>query len=143
MAQLIYEQTVYILAPVSKVWDALIDPEMTKKYMFGCAVQSTWEPGSPVVWIGANGVEYVKGNLISFEPCKLLAFTVFDPNAGYIDDPANYLTTTYKLSEENGITKMDVSQGDYNSVENGEKRYRESFTGWEMTLNAFKNLVEG
>jgi uncharacterized protein YndB with AHSA1/START domain len=142
MRQLIYQQTVYILAPVSKVWDALINPEMTRQYMFGCDVASDWKPGSSVVWKGANGVAYGKGELITFMPEKELAFTVFDPEAGYVDDPTNYLTNTYRLSAEDGATRLDVSQGDYATVENGETRFQQTAVSWEMTLNALKRLLE-
>ena len=30
-------------APVDKVWDALINPEMIKKYMFGTTAISDWK----------------------------------------------------------------------------------------------------
>ena len=142
MTEMTYEQTVFILAPIDKVWDALTNPEITPQYMFGCAVVSDWTPGNSVVWKGANGQEYVKGEVVTFDPLKELAFTVFDPNAGYIDDPSNYLTTRYKISKQDGATRVDVSQGDYATVENGEKRFKESFVSWELTLKTLKRILE-
>jgi uncharacterized protein YndB with AHSA1/START domain len=143
MTGLHYRQTVFILAKKEKVWDALVNPDITPKYMFGCAVISEWIPGSPVLWRSVtNGVDYVKGRLIEFEPPMKLSFTVFDPNAGYVDDPVNYLTTAYQLFEEENGTRLEVSQGDFSMVENGEKRYKEGVLGWEMTLQSFKRLLE-
>ena len=143
MAELFYKQTVFILAPVSKVWDALVNPQITPGYMFGCAVISDWTPGSNVAWKSiTDNIEYVKGNLVTFNPEKELAFTVFDPNAGYVDAPVNYLTTRYQLSSMDAGTTVQVSQGDFSVVENGMKRFSETSIGWEMTLNSFKRLLE-
>jgi len=143
MSQLVYHQTVFILVPQSKVWDALINPEITPQYMFGCAVISDWSAGSPVSWKSiTDGIEYVKGKLVTFDPEKELSFTVFDPNAGYMDVPTNYLTTTYRLFPMDNGTKLEVFQGDFATIENGEKRFSETSIGWEMTLNSFKRLLE-
>ena len=140
---LFFRQTVHIIAPPEKVWDALINPEITPQYMSGCEVVSDWLPGNPITWRNVtNKVEYIKGNVITFEPEKELSYTAFDPAAGYIDDPTNYLTTSYKLFQENNGTRLEVSLGDFASVENGEIRYREAEINWEMTLNSFKRLLE-
>ncbi len=34
--ELIIKNSIVIDAPQSGVWDALVNPEQTKKYMFGC-----------------------------------------------------------------------------------------------------------
>ena len=39
-----------IKAPVNKVWDALINPEMVKQYFFGSDQQTDWEIGSNIIW---------------------------------------------------------------------------------------------
>jgi hypothetical protein len=41
-----------IQAPISKVWDALVNPEVIKRYMFGTTVTSHWVTGSPITWKG-------------------------------------------------------------------------------------------
>ena len=35
-------------ASLAKVWDALINPEVIKRYMFGATVVSDWKQGSPI-----------------------------------------------------------------------------------------------
>src|SRR5580704_7548718 len=105
---LIVKSTVSINAPAAKVWDALVNPEETKKYMFGCAALSDWKPGSSLVWKGVfNGVELeaVKGSIVDIQPGKFLAYTTIDPNNPAMPDlPENYLTVTYSLTEQNGQT---------------------------------------
>ena len=145
---LVVTNTITIDAPAAKVWDALTNPEQTKKYMFGCEALSDWKPGSPLIWKGTfNGVEMiaVKGNIISIDPGRSLVYTVIDPNNPAIPDlPENYLTITCKLSEHNGQTVFEVSQGDYSTVAQGEDRYKHTVEGggWDPILVQIKTLCE-
>ena len=145
---LVVTNSITIQAPASKVWDALVNPEQTKKYMFGCGALSDWKPGSPLIWKGNfNGVEMiaVKGNVVSIEPKKSLVYTVIDPNNPKIPDlPENYLTITLDLAEEDGQTLLTVTQGDYSTVADGDNRYKHTVDGggWTPILEAIKALVE-
>jgi uncharacterized protein YndB with AHSA1/START domain len=49
---IIAKASISINVPIAKAWDALVNPEMTKQYMFGTNVVSNWEVGSPIVWKG-------------------------------------------------------------------------------------------
>ncbi|MBK7696531.1 MAG: SRPBCC domain-containing protein [Saprospiraceae bacterium] len=145
----IIKNTIQIIATPSKVWDALVNPEKTKKYMFGCETVSDWKVGSSLLWKGEyNGqsIVFVKGNIIAIDPGKFLAYTVIDPNNNEIPDlPENYLTVTYSLTQEDHHTTLTVTQGDYSKVAEGEKRYQESYNngeGWNPILVQIKNLVE-
>jgi uncharacterized protein YndB with AHSA1/START domain len=149
MAQpLIVTNTISIHAPAAKVWDALTNPEQTKKYMFGCEALSDWRPGSPLIWKGTfNGVEMiaVKGAVVSIDPGRSLVYTVIDPNNPAIPDlPENYLTITCHLTEENGQTLLEASQGDYNVVAEGPARYKHTVDGggWDPILTQIKALCE-
>jgi uncharacterized protein YndB with AHSA1/START domain len=143
--ELVLRKTLRLNANMARVWEALTNPELTKRYMYGCEVDSDWKVGSPILWKGiAEGKEvvYVKGNIVKIVPGKLLQFTTFDPNAGYEDIPANYITLTQELSEENGQTVLSITQGDYAGVVNGEKRYNDTIAGWDMASKGLKEVVE-
>ena len=148
MEKLEVKNNITINAPAAKVWDALTNPEQTQKYMFGCQTVSDWQPGSPLLWKGEyKGEEmiFVKGKIVSIEPGRFLAYTTFDPNSSMADVPENYLTVTYSLQEENGQTILNVTQGDYSSVAEGERRYKEAYNGgegWNPILVLIKKLVE-
>jgi uncharacterized protein YndB with AHSA1/START domain len=145
---LIINSTISIHAPAAKVWDALTNPEQTKKYMFGCEALSDWKPGSTLIWKGIfNGVELVavKGHIVSIEPNKSLVYTVIDPNNPSIPDiPENYLTVAIRLTEEGDDTRLFVSQGDYSKVAEGASRYEHSVKGggWDPILGQIKALLE-
>lgn len=148
MEELIIRNTIEINAPRTKVWDILTNPEITKIYMFGCETVSEWKVGSELLWKGSyEGKEmiFVKGHIVTIEPTKKLVYTTFDPNSTITDIPENYLNVTYLLIEKNGITTFTVTQGDYNKVEEGVKRYIEGSNngeGWNPILMEIKKLAE-
>jgi uncharacterized protein YndB with AHSA1/START domain len=145
---LFIKNSIVIDAPADKVWDALTNPEQTKKYMFGCETVSDWKPGSPLLWKGTHeGKEmiFVKGDIIEIKPPGFLKYTTFDPNSTIDDVSENYLAVTYELTPENGKTRLTVTQGDYSTVADGERRYKDSYNngeGWNPILVEIKKLVE-
>ncbi|MCX6351089.1 MAG: SRPBCC domain-containing protein [Bacteroidetes bacterium] len=148
--ELLIKNTITINAPAAKVWDALTNPEQTKKYMFGCETVSDWEVGSPLLWQAnyeGKDTVFVKGNIVEIKPNQFLAYSVIDPNNPSIPDvPENYLTVTYYLKSEGEQTILEVTQGDYNKVADGEKRYAEAYNsgeGWNPIMIEIKKLVEG
>jgi len=148
MASLIIENSIIINAPAERVWDALVNPEQTKKYMFGSETVSDWKVGSPLIWKGTHEgreVIFVKGDVVEIEPEKYMAYTVFDPHSKIEDIPENYLTITYDLKSENRGTILTVTQGDYAKVAEGDRRYNETYNGgegWLPILREIKKLVE-
>jgi len=149
MLALTVKNTITINASAANVWDALVNPEQTKKYMFGCETVSDWKAGSPLIWkMMHEGKEFipVKGNIVEIRPEKYLAYTVIDPNNPAIADvPENYLTVEYALEETGGQTMLTVTQGDYNKVADGQKRYEETYNngeGWNPILVQIKQILE-
>jgi uncharacterized protein YndB with AHSA1/START domain len=145
---LIVTNSIMIDAPAPKVWDALVNPEKTRIYMFGCETVSDWRPGSALLWQGNfEGVDLVavKGFIKEIQPDKFLAYTVFDPNIGMEDIPENYLLVTYELSARDKQTLLTVTQSGFEKAADGERRYKEasnSGDGWNPILVAIKKLVE-
>lgn len=140
--------TIAIQASSEKVWDALVNPEQTKKYMFGCETVSDWKQGSDLLWRGhyeGKDMVFVKGTIVKIEPGRYLAYTTIDPNSTIDDSSENYLTVTYELKPEGGQTILTVTQGDYSIVAEGERRYAESYNeglGWQPILESIKKIVE-
>ncbi len=147
--ELIIRNEILINAPASVLWDVLVNPQQTKKYMFGCETVSNWNVGDELLWRGEyEGVQmvFVKGFIQEIVPAQLLVYTVIDPNNPAIPDvPENYLTVTYLLSEENGTTTLTVTQKGFETVAEGEKRYADSYNngeGWNPILVQIKAIAE-
>lgn len=144
---LIVKNTITINAPVSKVWDVLTNPQQTVKYMFGCKVITDYQPGHPIIWQGTHeghDTVYVTGTMVNYKLEKLFAYTVFDPFSTYEDTPANHLTVTYTLTPHNDSTVLEVTQGDYTQVPDGQPRYDQAIAegGWDSIIGAIKNVAE-
>jgi uncharacterized protein YndB with AHSA1/START domain len=143
MTSRIVRKTIRINAVRMKVWEALTNPVLTREYMFGCDAISDWRVGSSLEWIGAaNGRVYVKGNITAIAPGEHLEYTTFDPHSGQKDVAENYLIVRIELADEDGGTRLLVTQGDFATVDDGETRFGHADAGWEMTLERMRKLLE-
>jgi uncharacterized protein YndB with AHSA1/START domain len=145
MAELFICNSLDVNAPISALWKVLTDNEFIPQYMFGCIAETDWKPGSPLLWKGATDSKvYVKGNIVSINAPYSLAYTIIDPNNPAIPDiPANYLTVTYTLKERGSqASTLEIAQGDYSTVANGQKRYEESAGAHDFILQTIKKLAE-
>ena len=124
----------------SKVWEALTDPKLIKKYMFGTEVTSAWKEGTPITWKGVyEGKSYKdKGVIKKIEANKLLQHTYLSSMTGKEDKPENYVTVTYKLRKEGDGTILSLSQ-DHNA---SEKEKESSRKNWKTVLEKLKEVVE-
>jgi len=144
MPELLIRKSIEVDAPVETLWKVLTDAKFIKQYMFGCNAETDWKPGSPLLWKGeADGKLYVKGYVVLNEPPRRLAYTAFDPNSTIKDIPANYLTMTYDLKKRGDqASVLEITQGDYAAVEDGETRYKHSLEGDDVVLQGIKKLAE-
>ena len=123
-----------------EVWQALVDRNALKAYMFGADVDSDWQEGSDIRWSGEmHGKRYEdKGTVLRAEPDSLLQYTHFSPMSGKPDVPANYHTVTIRLAGDDRHTEVSLSQ-DNNA---DEKARAESHKNWTATLEGLKDWVE-
>ena len=127
-------------APPEKVWQALTDPQLIKKYMFGSEVRTDWKPGSPITWQGEfEGRKYMdKGEIITVEPDRRLEITHFSPLTGQEDRPENYHRVSYELQQTDGGTSLRLTQDNSSSAEEAEH----SAATWQMMLDGLKKVAE-
>jgi uncharacterized protein YndB with AHSA1/START domain len=132
--------TATIHAPVSKVWQALINPEIIKQYLFNTEVISDWKVGSPILYRGEwEGKAFEdKGKILEIEPEKTLKSTHWSPLSGVPDSPENYHTVTYTLSDRGASTEVTITQD--NNASEEEKVHSEK--NWQTVLKGMKNLLE-
>jgi uncharacterized protein YndB with AHSA1/START domain len=123
-----------------RVWDALVNPEIIKKYMFGTNVVTDWREGSPIVWRGEwQGKCYEdKGEILRITPLQSLQYTHFSPMSGLQDKPENYHTVRIELLAEGDRTRVSLSQ-DHNPSEPARDH---SEKNWKMMLGSLRDLLE-
>lgn len=143
MKEFIIKKKITINAEPSEVWDALTNPEKTKKYFFNCMVHSNWKVGSPItfsrkiLWFTFS----LKGKIVKIEREKMLQYTLVNTTLFRKPDTSKYSFVTDELSFENGKTTLAISD-DVSAYEGAEKRYAKSDKGWDKILKGLKELVE-
>ena len=127
-------------APVSKVWEALTTPSLIKQYFFGTNAIPDWKEGSPLIFKGEwEGKKYEdKGTILKMAPPKLFRYTYWSSMSGIEDNPENYVTITYELSEKNKGTFLTVKQENIRD----EKMRQHAEENWNKVLADLKRLLE-
>ena len=137
---LIANASTTINTSVTRVWDAFVNPDMIKQYMFGTTVVSDWKEGSPIVWKGEwQGKPYEdKGVILDLKPRQLLRYSHFSPLTGQPDLPENYHNVTVKLSGNEQQTTVSLSQD--NNASEEERAHSEK--NWKTMLDGLKGFLE-
>ena len=137
---LIAHADITINASIKNVWDALVKPEIIKKYMFGTTVASDWKVGHSITWKGEwQGKSYEdKGQIRQVKPEKLIQYTHYSPLTGLPDIPENYHIVTIELAAKGEGTEVSLSQ-DNNPTEEAKKHNEKN---WDMMLSGLKKILE-
>ena len=135
------KQSVFINAGSAAVWDALVNPEKIKQYLFGTTTISDWKVGSRITYKGVwQGKEYEDGGtILQLVPEKILQSTYWSSMSGAEDKPENYATVTYELHKQDDGTLLTLTQDNCKTEE--QKKHLEE--NWAMVLEGLKKVVEG
>lgn len=140
MTNIEFTTAIEVNAPKAKVWDALVNPEQIKKYLFGTNTICDWKVGSPIRFTGEwDGKAYEdKGTILAIEKEKLLSYDYWSSFSGVADVPENYQVVTFKLEGVDGKTQLNLTQQNIRS----EEARSHSEENWKMVLTSLKDLVE-
>lgn len=139
--ELSVSESIEINAGPSKVWNALTNPEVIKKYLYGTETITDWSVGSEIIFQGEyNGQKFkdkgiVKENIVN----KLLSYKYWSGFSGLEDKPENYSLVIYELQsiDDNKIKFTWTQKGFAN-----EKAYEHSKSGMIELLKKIKNIIE-
>ena len=134
------EARIKVHAPISTVWDALTNPAIIKKYLFGTNTYTDWKVGSPIKFKGEwEGKSYEdKGTILAVEKNKLIRYSYWSSMSGIEDKPENYLIVTFKISGKDDDVELTVIQENIPD----EKMKEHSLENWKMVISGLKKVVE-
>src|ERR1700712_4898915 len=136
MSTFIVNKSIRLNARPAEVWDALTNPEKTKKYFFHCRVLSDWKPGSPITFKGRifliKKIE-MQGQILAVDRGRLLKYSLNNESDG--KQSSSVVTDT--LVEEDGQTLLTISD-DVGDGPGAQERYDRSVKGWDNVLNGLK-----
>lgn len=135
------KKTIAIKAPQTEVWDALVNPEKIKKYLFGTETKTDWKVGSPITFSGIwNDKPYEdKGTILAIEPGKSLTYNYWSNMSESEDKSENYANVGYLVEEQGNETLLTITQDGFKDDAAAEK----SAGDWGYIMEEIKKLVEG
>lgn len=131
--------SIVIGATPERVWKALTDPEETDKWFFGTTVRSTWEVGSEISWVDADGAPQISGRITACEPGQYLCHSfsaVWSPETAK-DAASRYEWQLESLGE--GLTRLTVT---HSGIPAGTSTAEQVEGGASLVVSALKTFVE-
>ncbi|KQO29728.1 ATPase [Flavobacterium sp. Leaf82] len=109
--------TIYLDAPIDKVWNTLTKPELVKQWQYGSDLITDWKIGNEIrfknEWEGQVFEQW--GTILEVVTNKKIKYSLFFPRPELEDKPENYFIMSYILSEENQKIKLEIIQEDNRS----------------------------
>ena len=129
----------YIMSTPEKVWQALTDGELTRKYWWRRRNASDWKVGSRWEHRDAEdpGTVDIVGKVPeSDRPNRLVVSWVSPAEA---DDPAKTSRVTYAIESVDQSVRLTVTHED---LEPGSKMLKGITEGWPAVLSSLKSFLE-
>jgi len=135
----VYE--IYIKTTPERLWQAITDPELRRKYTFGVGVFSDWTPGSSYIGRAidttvAFDMPIVEGENVEVDPPRRLVQTY---RALWSDDVKREGTSrvTWEIAPVGDSCRLTVVHDQLREGANAEL-----YGGWPMVLSGLKTLLE-
>jgi uncharacterized protein YndB with AHSA1/START domain len=137
--KLAYTYDIYVGAAVGKVWNGIVDGEMTKHYVYGTRLKSTLKNDAPYAYVGDGDFKVVDGEILEIEPEKRLVMSLKAHwDQAVAKDRASRVT--YEISAIGpSTTKLHVVHDDFDGPT---ATYSGSVDGWPLMLSSLKSLLE-
>jgi uncharacterized protein YndB with AHSA1/START domain len=128
----------YITSTPEKVWNALIDPALTKQYWFDHRNVSDWNAGSPWQHIDDEDAAVdVAGTVLESDAPRRLVLSWTAPDT--IGDVTATSRVTFDLESQSGVVKLTVTHDDLIPESDMEHSVAQ---GWPMVLSGLKTILE-
>ena len=128
---------IYIKTTPERLWEAITNTEMRRKYSFGIGAESDWSEGSSYVSSDATGeVRIAKGENLEVDPPRRLVQTM---TALWSDDVESegVSRVTWEIEQVEDSCRLTVTHDQLREGANNEL-----YGGWPMILSGLKTLLE-
>jgi uncharacterized protein YndB with AHSA1/START domain len=138
MADSRFVYVTYIRTTREKLWQALLDPEFTRRYWCETWQESDWKPGSSWRIITPDGRVADTGEILENDPPRRLVLSwrnelVPDAHA------EGHSRLTYQLEQQGDSVKLTLTH----EIDKPDSKLIEmTSTGWPMILASLKSLLE-
>ena len=125
-----------IRATPDQVWQALADPELTRRYWYNAVNRSTWTPGAPWTSESGDGELYLEGEILEADPPRRLVqtFHVVHEPAAAAEQPSKMTFEIRPIGDDCVVRTTHENLGPATAA------YVTG--GWEHILSELKRLLE-
>jgi uncharacterized protein YndB with AHSA1/START domain len=134
-----FAYVIYIRTTAEKLWQALIDPELTRRYWAGTWQESDWAVGSSWRIMIPDGRVADTGKIIEIDPPRRLVLTwrnEFRPEL----HKEGYSQLTYQLEQQGDMVKLMLTH-EIDSPPPS-KFIDAVSSGWPAILSSLKSMLE-
>jgi uncharacterized protein YndB with AHSA1/START domain/DNA-binding transcriptional ArsR family regulator len=127
---------IYIKTTPERLWEAITDPDMRRRYTFGAVVESDWSPGSTYEATGQPLGLIFAGENLEVDPPRRLVQSF---NALWSDEVKGEGTSrvTWEIEPVEDSCRLSVTHDQLREGAN-----EELYGGWMMVLSGLKTLLE-
>jgi uncharacterized protein YndB with AHSA1/START domain len=138
MADSRFVYVTYIRTTPEKLWQALIDPEFTRRFWCGTTQESQWKPGASWQIMIPDGRVADSGQVLEIEPHRRLVLSwrnEFRPELR----AEGYSRMTYELEKVGESVKLTI----IHEMDKPESKFIQAVSnGWPHILASLKSLLE-
>ncbi len=126
----------YIRTSPDKLWQAIVQADFTRRYFFGCDVESTWEKGASIKY-SSDGFVAAEGEVLEIDaPRRLVMSWRSLWSEELAADPPSRVT--WEIEDQGEVCKLTLLHDEYG----GETATYHETEGWALILAGLKTLVE-
>jgi uncharacterized protein YndB with AHSA1/START domain len=129
---------IYIKTTPERLWEAITDFDLRRRYTFGAGAESEWTPGSPYTLASPDGggPKLAEGENLEVEPPRRLVQSF---NALWGEDVEREGTSrvTWEIEPVGDSCRLTVTHGELRDGAN-----EQLYGGWPMILSGLKTLLE-
>lgn len=138
MAESRFVYVTFIRTTPEKLWQALLDPEFTRRFWLETWQESEWKPGAPWRMLSPDGRVQFTGEVLECVPGKRLVRT-WDCETIPEGRGEGYSRVTFELEQVGDAVKLTFIQE--NDTPNS-NTVRMASEGWPLILASVKSLLE-
>jgi uncharacterized protein YndB with AHSA1/START domain len=139
----VINKVISIHAPAERVWAALTDPALIKKWMSETEIEiiTDWIVGHPVIirgpWYKSDFEN--KGTVLSFEPGAYLRYSHLSSLSRLPDKTENYTNIAFRLTPDGDHTGLELTVDNFPT----EAIYKHFAFYWNVAVVLLKKFAEG
>lgn len=137
-SELAHRYQTWIRATPETVWDALTDAHLTRAWFMGLSVQSSWQPGDPILQVLPDGRVWNEGRVLTAASPWRLVHTFASRHREAVADPPSRVSWTIDEATAD-VIRLTLVHDQFTSRS---ATYDMVGSGWASVLAELKSLLE-